>query len=170
MGWQSSVRSVRFWDSLSCQPQDSTVKIEYNLFLVFCRSTLTGLALNYSVSAPRLCSSLHFFLLSSYRLLQLLCVCVCVRSARCMQRRKIGRKVGAGWQAPTIGCLEVPQSTRYFQMHLYLILLFENISWSTSRIKDLSCIMAIECMLYWLHYECCSFRYHIHIQHRLSTH
>lgn len=49
--------------------------------------------------------SFSFFpLLSSSCSLQYVCVC----SARSVQRRKIERRVGAGWQVPTIGCLEIP--------------------------------------------------------------
>lgn len=59
---------------------------------------------------------LSFFLLAPSCSLQHICVC----SARSVQGRKIGRRVGAGWQVPTIGCLEIPESTRNFQRRLYL--------------------------------------------------
>lgn len=59
-GWHPSVRSVRPGDSAGCQSQDGTEKMEYTLSPVSCRLTLTWLALNYSVSAPLLCSSLLF--------------------------------------------------------------------------------------------------------------
>lgn len=92
-GWQPSVRSVRRGDSAGCQSQDSGEKMEYTLSLVSCRSTLTGLPLNYWVSAPLLLSPPFFSSPLPSCSLQYVCVC----SARSVQRRKIERRVGAGW-------------------------------------------------------------------------
>lgn len=49
MWWRPSFR-----DSLGCQSQDSTKKMEDTSSPVSCRSALTAPALNYSVSAPPL--------------------------------------------------------------------------------------------------------------------
>lgn len=103
MGWRPSVR-----DSSGCQASDSTKKMEGTSSPVSCRSALTAPALNYSVSAPPSQPPPPHLLLSPCRSLQLVCVC----STRRVQRRKMGRKVGAGWREPTRRYLEVPRSSR----------------------------------------------------------
>lgn len=96
-GWQPSVRSVRPWNSAGCQSQDSTEKMECTLSLVSCRLTLTGLALNYSVSAPLLCSSLLF----SPLFLPLAAVCLCVlckKRAEKKNREESGGRVASTYK------------------------------------------------------------------------
>lgn len=68
--------------------------MEYTLSLLSCRSTVTGLPLNYWVSAPLLSSPLPSLLLSSCRSLQ--CVCVlCKKRAEKKNREKSGGRVAS---------------------------------------------------------------------------
>lgn len=147
-GWQPSVRSVRRGTLQAVSPRIAERK--WNTLYPWspagqlwqgCPSITEYQHLSSPPRSP--------FLLSSSRSLQYACVC----SARSMQRRKIERRVGAGWQVPTIACLEIPYSTRNFQRRLYLGLLFEYISSPTPRICLLSTGIMIDCMFYWLRYE-----------------
>lgn len=103
MGWRPSVKVFS-----GCQSQDSTKKMEDPSFPVSPDSAgpqLLSISASFAAPLkpppPRSVS----------------------RSGRCrtsacrrVQRRKMGRKVGAGWRVPTIGCLEVPHSRRNFTL------------------------------------------------------
>lgn len=124
-GWQPSVRSVRPRDSAGCQSQDSTEKMEYALSLVSCRLTLTGLALNYSVSAPLLCSSLlFFFLLSSSRSLQYVCA-LRKKHAEKKKREESGGRVASTYKrlpGDSIEHQEFPEAVKPpFIVWIYLL-------------------------------------------------
>lgn len=143
-GRQPSVRSVRPWDSAGCQSRDSTEKMEYTLSPDSRRSALTGLALNYSVSAPLLCSSLLF----SPLFLQLAAVCLCVL---CKKRaEKKNRKESGGRVASTYNRLpgDSIEDKAFPEAFIYLCLLFEYISSPTPRICFLSPSIGIDCMFY----------------------
>ncbi len=72
--------------------------MEYTLSLVSCRSTLTGLPLNYWVSAPLLSSSLPSFFFFPPLFLPLAAVCLCVlceKRAEKKNREESGGRVAS---------------------------------------------------------------------------
>ena len=70
--------------------------MEYTLSLVSCRSTVTGLPLNYWVSAPLLSSPLPLFLPPLSLLLAAVCLCVlCMKRAEKKNREESGGRVAS---------------------------------------------------------------------------
>lgn len=115
-GWQLSVRSVRPGTLQAVSPRIAERK--WNTLYPRSPAGQLWQGCPSITEYQHLFSPPHspFLLLSSSCSLQYVCVC----SARSMQRRKIERRVGAGWQVPTIGCLEIPWSPTNFQRRLYL--------------------------------------------------
>lgn len=99
-GWQLSVRSVRPGTLQAVSPRIAERK--WNTLYPRSPAGQLWQGCPSITEYQHLFSPPHspFLLLSSSRSLQYVCVC----SARSMQRRKIERRVGAGWQVPTIGC------------------------------------------------------------------
>ena len=124
-GWQPSVRSVRPGALRAVSPR--IVERKWNTLYPWSPAGQLWQGCPSITEYQHLFSPpLLSFLPSS---LPLAAACLCV-----LGEKKIEMRVGAGWQAPTIDCLEIPWSKRNF----HLCLSFEYISSPTPRIYLLS--------------------------------